>query len=107
MLILDLWGISFHTVVVFGLGKNLLFKSILGRCAVQEAFAKFFAVHISKVPYHKVLTKYHTRYLIVYRECLFFQICKERRACYDMKGRRDPVKIGTDEFGLPKTGEEF
>ena len=32
MLILDLWGISFHAVVVFGLGKNLLFKSILGRC---------------------------------------------------------------------------
>ena len=24
-----------------------------------------------------------------------------------MKGRRDPVRIGTDEFGLPKTGEEF
>ena len=32
MVILDLWGISFHAVVVFGLGKNLLFKSILGRC---------------------------------------------------------------------------
>ena len=32
MLILDLWGVSFHAVVVFGLGKNLLFKSILGRC---------------------------------------------------------------------------
>ena len=32
MLILDLWGISFHAVVVFGLDKNLLFKSILGRC---------------------------------------------------------------------------
>ena len=25
-------GISFHAVVVFGLGKNLLFKSVLGRC---------------------------------------------------------------------------
>ena len=32
MLILDLWGISFHAVVVFGLGKNLLFKSVLGHC---------------------------------------------------------------------------
>ena len=32
MLILDLWGISFHAVVVFGLGKNLLFNSILGLC---------------------------------------------------------------------------
>ena len=25
-------GYSFHAVVVLGLGKNLLFKSILGRC---------------------------------------------------------------------------
>ena len=33
LLILNLWSISFHAVVVFGLGKNLLFKSILGRCA--------------------------------------------------------------------------
>ena len=32
MLILDLWGTSFHAVVIFVLGKNLLFKSILGRC---------------------------------------------------------------------------
>ena len=32
LLILDLWGISYHAVVVFGLGKNLLFKSILGPC---------------------------------------------------------------------------
>ena len=32
MLILDLRGISFHAVVVFGLGKNLLFNSIIGCC---------------------------------------------------------------------------
>ena len=32
MLILDLWGISFHAAVVFGLGKDLLFKSVLGHC---------------------------------------------------------------------------
>ena len=31
MLILDLWGISFHAVVVFALGKNLVFKSLLAR----------------------------------------------------------------------------
>ena len=37
MLILDLWGISFHTVVVFGLGKNLLFKSVLGHCDQNNA----------------------------------------------------------------------
>ena len=34
MLSLDLWGISFHAVVVFGLGKNLSFKSVLGHCGV-------------------------------------------------------------------------
>ena len=33
LLILNLWDISFHAVVVFGLGKELLFKSVLGRCA--------------------------------------------------------------------------
>ena len=32
LLILDLWGISFHAVVVFGLGKIFLFKSTLGHC---------------------------------------------------------------------------
>ena len=32
MLILDLLGIGFHAVVVFSLGKDFLFKSILGRC---------------------------------------------------------------------------
>ena len=34
MLILDLWGISFHTVVVFALGKNFLFKFALGHCGM-------------------------------------------------------------------------
>ena len=28
-----IWAISFHAVVVFALGKNLLFKSVLGHCA--------------------------------------------------------------------------
>ena len=32
LLILDLWGITFNAVVVFGLGKDLLFKSVLGHC---------------------------------------------------------------------------
>ena len=32
LLILDLWGINFHAVIVFGLGKKLLFKSVLGHC---------------------------------------------------------------------------
>ena len=30
---LTLWDVSFHAVVVFGLGKDVLFKSVLGRCA--------------------------------------------------------------------------
>ena len=30
-----LWAISFHAMVVFGLGKSLLFKSNLGRCAYE------------------------------------------------------------------------
>ena len=42
LLNLDLWSISFHAVVVFGLGKNLFFKSVVGHCAqlfhFQESF---------------------------------------------------------------------
>ena len=34
LLILDLWDISFHAVIVFGLGKNLLFKSVLAHCVL-------------------------------------------------------------------------
>jgi hypothetical protein len=36
MLILDLWGISFHPVVVIGLGNDLLFNFILGHCDVYK-----------------------------------------------------------------------
>ena len=32
LLILGLWGISFHAEIVFDLGKNILFKSVLGHC---------------------------------------------------------------------------
>ena len=32
LLILDLWGISFHAAVVFGLGKDFLFESALRHC---------------------------------------------------------------------------
>ena len=41
MLIIDLWGISFHAVVVFGLGKDLLFKSALGCCVKYLKNKKF------------------------------------------------------------------
>ena len=30
LLILDLWGVSFHDAIVFGLGKHFLLKSTLG-----------------------------------------------------------------------------
>ena len=50
MLILDLWGISFHTVVVFGLGKNLLFKSVLGHCGLLKQ-GPALPAHMVAVPY--------------------------------------------------------
>ena len=31
----DLWVVSFHAVIVFGLGMNLLFKSVLGHCEIS------------------------------------------------------------------------
>ena len=36
LLILDLWGISFHAAVGFVPGKDLPFKSVLGRCGQEE-----------------------------------------------------------------------
>ena len=35
LLTLALWGIDFHAVVVFGLGKDLLIKSVLEHCALR------------------------------------------------------------------------
>ena len=43
--ILDLWGKSFHAEVVFSLGKNLLFKAILGRCEIlSPRISKLFEI---------------------------------------------------------------
>ena len=39
-MILYLRGISIHAVVVFGLGKNLLFKYILGHCVGRKTKSK-------------------------------------------------------------------
>ena len=44
LLILDLCGISFHAVIVLGLGKNLLFKSTLGRCDMIHKFLTPFEI---------------------------------------------------------------
>ena len=38
LLILDLWGVSFHTAVIFGLVMDFVFKSTLGHCA--DAFTQ-------------------------------------------------------------------
>ena len=34
LLILDLWGLSFHAAVNFDLGRHFLFKSTLGHCEI-------------------------------------------------------------------------
>ena len=50
-------GISFHSVIVFGLGKNLLFKSVLGHCESPVSpegvgkRAKFVSQRESSAPY--------------------------------------------------------
>ena len=60
LVILDLWGISFHSVVVFGLGKNLLFKSILGRYAVSHQLVLNFDFNfwLSWLSYKKRLSRF-------------------------------------------------
>jgi hypothetical protein len=83
LLILDLWGISFHAVVVFGLGKNLLFKSVLGHCddcsiSFKERFSENFdqkaATHLIFCLGTKVIyTKYskHWPYTVAHTfECV-------------------------------------
>ena len=34
------WRISFHAVIVFGLGKDLFLKSVLGHCGVHDSIVK-------------------------------------------------------------------
>ena len=57
LLILDLWGISFHAVVVFGLGKNLLFKSVLGRCGVLHRQRKSGRISVQRCILSAYITK--------------------------------------------------
>ena len=49
MLILDLWDISFHAVVVFGLVKDLLFKSVLEHCVCEWREIKKTHIRICKI----------------------------------------------------------
>ena len=46
LLILDLWGISFHAAVVFGLGKDILYKSVLGHCVTHYINVKIVSTEI-------------------------------------------------------------
>ena len=46
MVILDQWGISFHPVVVVGLGNDLLFNSILAHCVVLCLPGHSFSLHL-------------------------------------------------------------
>ena len=48
MLILDLWGVSFYAAVVFGLGKEFLFKSALGHCVLKVH--TFLIILCKKIP---------------------------------------------------------
>ena len=48
MLILDLWGISFHPAVVIGLGNDLLFNSILAHCDSQLCVSQHLQFEITK-----------------------------------------------------------
>ena len=50
MMILDLLGIGFHSVVVFGLGKDLLFKSVLGHCGKYLNWLQFQNLKVYKFP---------------------------------------------------------
>ena len=34
------WSISVHAVIVFGLGKDLFLKSVLGHCGVHDSIVK-------------------------------------------------------------------
>jgi hypothetical protein len=41
------WGVPFHPVVVICLGKNLLFKSVLGHCVLPKGSLKRTSKEIS------------------------------------------------------------
>ena len=64
-----LWGISFQAVVFFGLGKNLLFKSVLGHCRMYgfDAWYNVGPLH----PYYLILMAYFLYLLknIVQNDC--------------------------------------
>ena len=52
MLILDLWGISFHPAVVVGLGNDLLFNSSVGHCVMFLSSEALWICKKSKIICH-------------------------------------------------------
>ena len=64
MLILDLWGISFHAVVVFGLVKDLLFKFVLGHCDRYKSTLEEELGNKHCIRYRTIFLKRLTLYLV-------------------------------------------
>ena len=56
LLILDLLGISFHAVIVFGLGKNLLFNYVLGHCGHAADYMN--RVQLNKIIMYMTVTPF-------------------------------------------------
>ena len=61
LILADIRPISFHAVVVFGLGKNLLFKSILGRCVISLTLKSRNKMAAERLKAHKQLSRYRKR----------------------------------------------
>ena len=58
LLILDLCGMRFHAVVVFDLGKNLFFKSVLGHCDGDAQIRGLLYFHYSSNKYWQCQSLY-------------------------------------------------
>ena len=82
MLILDLWGISFHPAVVVGLGYDLLFNFSVGHCGTSCIFFLVIALPKTWVSYQYqsynqfLLVK---REINISRELFLFSSCLEFR----------------------------
>ena len=61
MLILDLWGISFHPAVVVGSGNDLLFNSSVGHCAGSMNYPTT-NFETTKPKFHEFLTNIRTTF---------------------------------------------
>jgi hypothetical protein len=57
LLILDLWGISFHAAVVFGLGKDFLFRSAIGHCGTLLSKRSYRTVKLDYLFWTQVVNK--------------------------------------------------